>query len=148
MCFCTALQGDCTPLWCVYSPEREFHSFSWRPFQKPSIKLELHFEREILSCGFCGKTHNVLTHWIMQAKQVYPLRLIIIIMISPAATGGARQSISGGITVILRDSFDTSSWHAPSIPDQYLIKLNRLLGVYKHRQPQREQTWGQLGKTK
>lgn len=59
-------------------------------------------------------------------KTVYPLRYnIIIIMISPAATEGAQQSIFGGITVILHDSFDMSSWHARSIPDQYLIKLNQ-----------------------
>lgn len=61
----------------------------------------------------------------MQTKQVNPLQYIIIITISPAATGGAQQSIFGGITVILYDSFDMSSWHAPSIPDQYLIKLNQ-----------------------
>ncbi len=46
-------------------------------------------------------------------------------MISPASTGGAQQSIFVGITVILRDSFDVSSLHSPSITDQYLIKLNQ-----------------------
>lgn len=46
---------------------------------------------------------------------------------SQAAARGAQQSIFGGITVILYDSFDASPWHALSVPDRYPIKLNQTL---------------------
>lgn len=50
-------------------------------------------------------------------------------MMSLVAAGGAQQSISGGITVIIYDSFDRSFWYAPSVCDQYPFQLNQTLLV-------------------
>lgn len=44
---------------------------------------------------------------------------------SPAAAGGAQQSIFGGITETFYDSADVSARRLPSGPDRYLIKLNQ-----------------------